>query len=188
VIPVTRITTWLLDTRESDMNSRFSLYRRMMHWLTAVLILGLAISGMSYSNEIGGKIPLLIHQIFGQTLIIFLALRLLGLIWSPAEPAKTKHAAWERLLSKTVQILLYAVMIAFLVTGFVAASGLREPSLIWSLPLSFARSDMAETLTEVHFFLKIPLLALLSLHISAALKHAFWDKDQTLQDMWFKHR
>ena len=138
--------------REGDMNSRFSLYRRMMHWLTAALILGLAISGMSYSNEIGGKIPLLIHQIFGQTLIIFLALRLLGLIWSPAEPAKTKHAAWEQLLSKTVQILLYAVMIAFLVTGFVAASGLREPSLIWSLPLSFARSDMAETLTELHFF------------------------------------
>jgi cytochrome b561 len=47
---------------------------------------------------------------------------------------------------------------------------------------------MAETLTEVHFFLKIPLLALLFLHASAALKHALWDKDETLQNMWFKRR
>jgi cytochrome b561 len=117
-----------------------------------------------------------------------LAFRLFGIIWSPADLANTKHALWERRLSKTVQISLYAVMIAFIVTGVVAASGLREPFLLWSLPLSFARSDMAETLTEVHFFLKIPLLALLFLHVSAALKHALWDKDETLQNMWFKRR
>jgi cytochrome b561 len=159
-----------------------------MHWLTAVLIFGLAISGVGYSYEIGGRTPIVIHQLFGQTIIIFLAFRLFSIIWSPADLAKTKHALWERRLSKTVQISLYAVMIAFIVTGVVAASGLREPFLLWSLPLSFARSDMAETLTEVHFFLKIPLLALLFLHVSAALKHALWDKDETLQNMWFKRR
>jgi cytochrome b561 len=170
------------------MQPRLSLYRRLMHWLTVVLILGLAVSGIFYSNKIGGETPILMHQIFGQTLIILLAFRLFGLVHAPANLAKTKHSAWERLLSKTVHILLYAVMIAFLVTGFVAASGLRDPSLVWSLPLSFARSDMAETLTEVHFFLKIPLLALLSLHISAVLKHALWDKDNTFRDMWFIRR
>ena len=170
------------------MQPRFSLYRRLMHWLTVVFILGLAVSGMFYSNEIGGKTPLLIHQIFGQTLIILLAFRLFGLVHGQANLATSEHPAWERLLSKTVHILLYAVMIAFLVTGFVAASGLRDPYLVWSLPLSFARSDMAEILAEVHFFLKIPLLALFSLHISGVLKHALWDKDNTFREMWFIRR
>jgi cytochrome b561 len=177
-----------LGAKEVNMEPRFSLYRRLMHWLTVVLILGLAVSGMFYSNEIGGKTLLIIHQIFGQTFIILLAFRLFGLVHEPADLATTEHPAWERLLSKTVHILLYAVMIAYLVTGFVAASGLRDPYLFWSIPLSFARSDMAETLTEVHFFMKLPLLVLLSLHISAVLKHALWDKDNTFRDMWFIRR
>ena len=170
------------------MEPRFNLYRRVMHWLTVLLILGLLVSGMIYSNEIGGKIPILIHQLFGQTFIIFLTFRLFGLIWFPAGPATTKHAVWEKVLSRIVQILLLIVMIAFVVTGFVAASGLRDPSLIWPLPLSFARSEMAESLTEVHFFLKIPLVALILVHMCAVLKHAFWDKDHTLQGIWFKRR
>ena len=41
-----------LDTKEVNMQPRFSLYRRLMHWLTVVFILGLAVSGMFYSNEI----------------------------------------------------------------------------------------------------------------------------------------
>ena len=170
------------------MQPKYSLHRRVLHWLTAVLILGLAVSGVGYSNEIGGKKLLVIHQLFGQILIMVLALRLFGIIWSPADPATNKHAPWERRLSKMVRILLYNVMILFVLTGVVAASGLRETSLIWSLPLSFARSDLAELLTEVHFFLKIPLLALILLHVIGALKHALWDKDQTLQDMWFKRQ
>lgn len=167
------------------MEPRFHLYRRVMHWLTVLLIVGLLVTGMAYSNEVGGKITLLIHQIFGQTFIVVLAFRLFSLVCFPASPATTKHAIWEKLLSRTVQILLYMVMIAFVVTGFVAASGLRDPSLIWSPPLWVARSDLAEDLTELHFFLKIPLLALLILHIGGVLKHVFWNKDQTLQNMWF---
>ena len=165
--------------------ARFSMVRKSMHWVTAVLILGLAMTGMAYSNDIGGSVPLMAHQILGQILILVLIVRLIGVLRSPAGPNLANHAVWERRVSKMVHVLLYLCMIFFVATGFVAASGLREPSLLYSLPLTFARSDMAETLVEIHYALKIPLIALLFFHVGGALKHALVDKDETLQDMWF---
>ena len=121
----------------------------------------------------------------GQVLIAVLMLRL---VWktqqrrSEADPT-IHHPAWERGLARITHIGLYGTMIAFVITGYVAASGETDNALLAPVSLGFARSDTGETLLEYHYMLKWVLLGFVGLHIAGALKHAVVDRDDTLKLM-----
>ncbi|MEO0916599.1 MAG: cytochrome b/b6 domain-containing protein, partial [Pseudomonadota bacterium] len=83
---------------------------------------------------------------------------------------------------------LYAALIALVLTGYVAASALGDTRLLFPIDRTFARSDIGETLLDAHFSLKWVLLALLTLHLGAALKHAVFDRDGTFSGMAFPSR
>ncbi len=153
------------------------------HWVSAGLVLGMAVSGMMYFLEIGGKQSIVAHQIMGQGLILVLAWRLLAKFRS-GKP-RHAHALWERVLAGGVQIALYGVLIAFLVSGYVAASALRDTSLVLPVDFAFARGPIGEQFLNAHYNMKWVLLGLLVLHIAGALKHHFIDRDTTLRNIWF---
>ncbi|MEL6574117.1 MAG: cytochrome b/b6 domain-containing protein [Pseudomonadota bacterium] len=157
------------------------------HWGTVMLVLVMAATGLAYYYEIGGDTPIVAHQVAGQLLILILVLRVVARI--SRRPGKTlnTHATWERVLASSTHIALYATLIVFVVTGYVSASALGEPTLLAPLSKAFARSDTGELLLEVHYAAKWVLLGLVLLHIAGALKHAVWDKDDTLSHMTF-HR
>ena len=155
------------------------------HWATAMLIAVMALTGMGYTYEWWDDGAMVVHQIAGQGLIIMLLLRLITRIARPAPGSDPAHASWERGLAHLVHLGLYAVLIIFVVTGYISASALGEPSLLFPVNKGFARSDIGELILEIHFATKWALLALLTLHIGGALKHAVWDKDRTLSHMTF---
>ncbi|MEO1239249.1 MAG: cytochrome b/b6 domain-containing protein [Pseudomonadota bacterium] len=157
----------------------------IFHWLTALLVLGLVASGLAYSFELADKGALNAHQIMGQALIVVVALRILTRVVKRPAKADTGHAGWERALAGAVHLGLYALLIAFIVTGYVSASALSNNMLLFPGDLAFARSDTGEVLLEVHYALKWVLLALFGLHFAGAMKHALIDRDNTLSSMWF---
>lgn len=141
---------------------------------------------MAYGLELADKSALTAHQIAGQALIVVLILR----IASRATHKRTsaENPTWEHRLAQVTHLVLYLVMIAYVVTGYVSASGLTAPALLAPLDIGFARSDTGERFLDAHYQLNWALVALVTLHICGALKHKFWDKDDTLSNMTFTNR
>jgi cytochrome b561 len=102
----------------------------------------------------------------------------------------------ERAAATTVHGLLYAVMIGLPLTGWmeVSASPMNRPMLLYELlpwpqvpfvrdlPLD-VRKPLAARLLIGHVWLAWSGLTLIALHVAAALKHQFWDRDQVLTRM-----
>ena len=166
---------------------RYSVAQVSYHWITFALILVMAGTGMAYSYDWADGDIMIVHQIAGQFLIVVLVLRLATRLTRRTPAAPTDHAAWEHALANLVQFALYAVLIAYVASGYISASGETDNVLIAPVSLTFARSDTGEAILELHYILKWVLLGLLSLHVAGALKHVVVDKDETMAAMSF-HR
>lgn len=166
---------------------KYSRAQIVYHWLTALLILAMVFTGLAFRFDWTGAWVIRAHQVIGQSLILVLVLRIVARIMHRT-PHPSTHKVWERVVSHVTHAALYICMIAFVVTGYVSASGLNTPYLLWPADQSFARSDMGERLLDWHYSLKWMLLALVALHILGALKHLLWDKDDTFTHMTLRSR
>jgi len=96
-------------------------------------------------------------------------------------------AAWERIGTRAVHGILFAMMVAIPVTGYIVSTSagagvgvfgwFEIPAL---LPANEGLRDVAITL---HFYLAYITAALVLLHAGAALKHQFVDRDGVLRRM-----
>ncbi len=153
------------------------------HWITALLIVFMAASGLAYSYDIIDKPALTAHQIAGQVLILLLIGRIAARVFIRTQTVATTHPAIERAAAKATHLGLYLCLIAFAVTGYVSASALSSSALLFPVDIGFARSDTGEQLLELHFLLKWVLLGLLSLHLAGVIKHVLVDRDGTFAKM-----
>ena len=155
------------------------------HWLSFLLIMVMVGTGLGYSYDVFGDGAMRVHQISGQILIVVLVVRIATQLARRTPDIPNTHSMWERLLATAVQLALYGVLIAFVVTGYVSASAESSNALLMPVSLSFALSDTGEQLLEIHYMLKWVLLGLIGLHIAGALKHLIIDRDDTFSQMTF---
>ncbi len=98
--------------------------------------------------------------------------------------------AWQRVAAKSIHAALYIVLLLLPLSGWVYSNAAGYPVVYlgWiPLPTLVAKNkEVADVLMERHEFLGWCLLLLAGLHIAAALKHHFVDRDTTLKRMWFK--
>ena len=111
----------------------------------------------------------------------------LRLIWRgiARAPALLPAPVWQRRLAHLSHILLYALMFAIPLSGWLmsSAGGFTVNYLgVLALP-DLVGKDKAlfETLKDVHETLNFTLLGLVILHVLAALKHHFVDRDARLR-------
>jgi len=163
---------------------------KLFHWAMAVLIfaqigLGWAAAGWRLSPL---KLNLFVwHKSLGMLILALAALRILWRLGSsvPALPADTP--LWERRAARCSHVLLYALMIALPVTGWIINSAANVPfSIFWLVPLpaivgpSKAVEDLA-ALTHVTLFVLLALVLLA--HIGAALRHHYVKRNTVLARM-----
>lgn len=162
---------------------KYSKAQILYHWLTVVLLAVMALSGIAYTYDWLDKEVIDLHQVLGQLFIALLVARLAARLMNRAPAVTPAHSGFEMVMSRIVHVGFYICLIAYVATGYVAASGLGEPALIAPISQTFARSDLGEQILEAHFMLKWVVLGLLTLHIAAVLKHQFWDRDGTFSNM-----
>jgi cytochrome b561 len=97
---------------------------------------------------------------------------------------------WERWAAHASHFLLYALMLALPLTGWlrVSTDTLGIPTLwfgLFEIPhLPFPADDyLAHQAHDTHELLGDAMILLLLVHIGAALKHHFWDRDAVLKRM-----
>jgi cytochrome b561 len=163
---------------------RYGFIGQSLHWLVVGgIIASYLLAEAAEDDEQGGLMG--IHRSLG---IAIFALALLRVAWrlvdrTPAWPATM--AFWERAAAGAAHLLLYALLFALPLTGWLV-SGAQGHSVsffgLFELPPLQPGAD-AEALEDVHEALFNVLVALAALHAAAALKHQFWDRDGVLARM-----
>jgi cytochrome b561 len=172
-----------------------------LHWLIALAIFGLIAAGVWMTDAIREPATQMqaykiyqLHKSLGLTVLVLSVLRLLWrlLRGAPLLPAGMKP--WERMLAKFSHWAFYALMIGVPLIGWamVSASPLGLPTIVFGLfewphiaPLANAENKAAleGVFKEAHEIAALGMGALALLHVAAALKHHFVDRDTVLLRM-----
>jgi cytochrome b561 len=161
-----------------------------LHWLMAVLIvagfaLGWTVADMEFSPQ---KLRWMSwHKWLGITVLGLIALRLFWRLTHSAPLLPPTVPPWQRGAAHAVHVLLYGLMFAIPLSGWLysSASGVPVVSLgVWPLPdLVGVDEDLADRLRSLHEWLNYTLLAAVAVHVGAALKHYFIERDDVLARM-----
>ena len=161
-----------------------------LHWITALLIIGLSIVGLLMTELPNSPLKMQVyalHKSFGLTV---LALTVLRLAWRfiAGTPTDLPGPRLQTLAAKAVHGLMYFLLLAMPLSGWLFNSAAGFP-LRWfnlvQLPKLFtgynpALKHLAHELHETGFYV---LAALLLVHAGAALFHHYVLKDDTLKRM-----
>ena len=168
---------------------RWGSISRLLHWGMALAIAGQVALGW-YMTDLPRGLPKLkfyaLHKSVGLTL---LALALLRLGWRLVEqrPVLPPMPAWQLRSATLTHVLLYALLFAIPLSGWLFNSAAGFP-LQWfglvNLPaLTGSSTGLKETARAIHENAVTVLLVVLALHAAAAIKHHFLDRDRTLASM-----
>lgn len=163
---------------------------KLFHWVMAALIFAqIALGLVAVSWHVSPtKLNLFVwHKSTGLLILALLALRLLWRLSNRVPALPAEMAAWERLGAHLSHFLLYALMIALPLTGWVISSASNVPfRIFWQIPLPAITAPdkaTAELFASVHGGLVALLAAVLFMHIGAALRHHYVKKDSVLARM-----
>lgn len=163
-----------------------------LHWTMAVLIivnLVIGLFGDGIEKLLGGVSPFPLHKSIGLTV---LALALVRIGWRLAHKPPPLTAAGtgtiEHRLAGGVHFLLYALMIAMPMSGWIMSSAGKSPLTWFGLfpvaKFAVARGDPIVNASDAaHHFLGLLMAALVIGHIAAALRHHFLLRDAVLRRM-----
>ncbi len=178
------------DTAPLTEAEPYSGAQKRLHWLHAALILtlipgGIVMSRSDPSPAVNAMYEL--HKSFGLVVFVLAVLRVAYRVARgvPAFPADMP--AFQRRAAHAVHGLLYVLIVATPVLGFVGTSMCCKPvNLFWTVPVPLAFEGSEATVKTVFLLHEIAALAMAALvigHIAAALHHALVRRDGLLRRM-----
>jgi cytochrome b561 len=173
------------ETARSSSLVKYNKTARALHWLMAIPIIALLLFGEHTMGSHNARFLPSLHASAGITILLLVIFRLFWR-WKHLPPALESGSPLERTAARLAHIALYAAMMMIPLTGWLAYTehvrrsmgtrpanwfGLRIPLL----------PDFGINWHMIHNWGGKLVLALIALHVAAALKHHFYDKDNTLK-------
>ena len=166
---------------------RYTGTARALHWLAALLIfcgfgLGLFMTGLEFSPAKFRYYAW--HKWIGITVFLLAAARLAWRAAHPPLPLPLSMPAWQVRASYASHALLYVLMLAIPVSGWIYSSS-TGVSVVYlgliPLPDLLPKDrETAKNLLLLHKALNYTLAAVVTVHVAAVLKHHFYDRDDIL--------
>jgi cytochrome b561 len=177
-----------------DPNARvYSVPQRMLHWLTALLILitvpvAFAMDGKfgKVSDAVAGFLYDS-HKLIGVIIFFVVVVRLVFRRTRGAPPQEPTVPPLQARAAELTHWAIYALLIMIPLGGYIALQLYGEIRLFGWLPLpSFLAPNkpLSEQIFAIHKLAGFVLIALVVLHFSAAMFHRFILKDNVLGRMW----
>ena len=172
-------------------NERYGAVAVSMHWLSALLIVILIVSGFRAANSVDPASKAAILRLHVPIAVAILALTVLRIVWWWRFDRKPKPVAgsarWQERVARAVHVAFYIVILAM------AASGIGIMALSGAAPIIFGGGDVLPNFHDypprwAHGAGARIFLALIVLHVGAALYHHFVRRDGLLRRMWFNGR
>jgi cytochrome b561 len=171
--------------------SRYQPVLVALHWLIALMIIGLLCLGFfvlaNMPNSDPNKLDILVwHMAGGMVVLVLMIPRFIIRVRSARPAAATTGSPVLDRLAPIAHDSLYVVVFSMIATGWTTGwliSGVFQPNG-GSLPSSFAVFPSF----QAHAVLAALLAFLIAAHIAAALYHQFVLKDGLFRRMWFGRR
>ena len=171
--------------------TRYDTVAMSLHWLIALLIIFMVVFGGDLMNRRQpDTFNASVHASIGAAILLLSLLRLLWRMTKPSPPLPATMRLWETTLSKTTHVIFYVMMIGLPISGWLAFSdtvvkhpGFAGTSFFGLLPVVQIPSAAGLPFDGMHSLGSNFMIALISLHVLAALKHQFIDKDNLLRRM-----
>ena len=168
---------------------RYNLVAIILHWITALLIIYMLIWGEGLINGHGapGSDPAL-HASLGLLILLLTAVRLVWRLMNPPPP-DVPMSALQQKLSHALHWAFYALLLLIPISGLAKldswiAGGKHSEVANLTFFNMFAMPHFSMTwLGSGHGLMTKLAWALLGLHVLAALKHQFIDKDNLIKRM-----
>ncbi|TBR42221.1 cytochrome b [Marinomonas agarivorans] len=162
-----------------------------LHWTIAILLIGLFFLGywmvdLSYYDIWYQKAPAL-HKSIGIIVFIFMLIRLFWRITQVQPRPLSTSNAFETTVSHLVHKTLYVLPFIILLSGYLISTADGRPISVFELfeipSLGALFNNQEDIAGLIHKYVAYVMMAIVSLHALAALKHHFIDKDGTLKRM-----
>jgi cytochrome b561 len=168
---------------------RFTPLQRLLHWVMAICILAMLFIGVGMVSTVEPKYLTLvsIHKPLGMAILVLALIRLAARLryGAPALPADLPEPM--KLAAHLSHYVLYALVIAMPLLGWGMLSAAAYPVKLWGgfyLPQILPQSDSLHTaLWNAHLYLAFLFLAVVLMHIAAALFHALVRRDGVFEAM-----
>jgi cytochrome b561 len=166
---------------------QYGITAKIFHWLIVALLMvqypiGWLMPDLHRNVQPGA--PMTFHMSFGITILALIMLRFLWRLTHPVAP-ESSLPPWQRLSSEAVHWLLYALVLATTISGWLFASFRGwSVSLFYLFPLPMLASDNTEAgkaIDGLHQAMEWALLVVIGLHVAAALAHLFIYRDRVMQ-------
>lgn len=182
----------------TDELARYGAVAQLLHWLMAALIVGAFCIGL-YMVDLKmspAKLKLFsYHKWVGVTVFVLALLRIGARLYRPVPPLPASMPVWQRHASTVSHRLLYLLVVLVPLSGWLMSSAKGFQTVYFGvLPipdLLAKNADLGKSLESLHWMLNKLLLVVVVLHVGAALKHHFVDRDGVLLRMlprWFSRR
>ena len=170
-------------------------YRKIVmwiHWTTAILVLMQVYIGFTFHDMPRGTPERAFvfgwHKTWGVVILLLALFRLSIRLINAPPPYPSDYPKWRRFIAVWNHRLFYILLVGLPLTGLAAVSGRAEGGWIpLQLGLNFpaipgipAENDFG----DVHEWLVWVTLALVVLHVSAALYNQFVDRGAVASRMW----
>jgi cytochrome b561 len=140
-----------------------------------------------------------VHKSIGVTILGLAVMRLLWRASHPPPPIPTTYQKWEVTLARWTHVLLYVLLFAMPLTGWIMDSAFKDaakfpihffgtsfefPRIPWIVQLNQPLKENIHTwFGAAHGWLAYAIYVLFVLHVAGALKHQFVDGDKELERM-----
>ena len=183
-----------------DLNLRYGSVAMTLHWLIAAAVLFNIALGY-YMGDLPQSDPdrfwfIQFHKSTGLSILVLSVARVLWRVVNPMPDFSAQMPMWERVAARGVHNVFYVLIIAIPLAGWamVSSSPLGLPTMWYGLfqwpHIPFLaelpreqKQQIIGTLRETHNTLALTALCLIVLHVAAALKHQFWNRDTVFARM-----
>ena len=162
-----------------------------LHWLIALAVIGQIALGLGMI-EIPKSPPGVraywfnVHKSIGMTIGLLVLVRLLWRLTHRPPALPPTLPGWQVRAAGVSHSLLYSCMIIMPLAGYLGSVFSGYPIRYFGTTLpgwGWKDEALKEFFSTVHLATAVAFIALIALHVLAALKHAFVDRDGVLQRM-----
>ncbi len=173
-------------------HSRYSTVAIVFHWTIAVLLIANLAAGLAFDRIEAADKQLFftliqLHKSTGITILVLAVARLIWRLMNPPPPLPDHMTTAERILATISHWGFYVLMFALPLSGWAMVSTAKLVfQMFWYGLFEIPKLDAPRNWNYdgLHAILGWVVLALIVLHVAAALKHHYFDRDNLFARMW----
>lgn len=171
---------------------KYPISMRIMHWIMALIIIGLVISGLTHDTWPKDLKPSFYywHKSFGVVALLLIIARIFIRIKSRNKipPLPETISKKDEKMSHAGHHTLYLLMVILPVSGYLMsmAGGYGVKAFGYALPNWFfddKNKEIGNITHEIHQYGGIIIAIIVTIHILAVIKHAIFEKENLVKRM-----